>query len=368
MLLVYILIIQLTIGIVFMNGRLFKYEEIAEDLRCRLSAGKFSNGRLPSERELADYYSVNRMTLRKAVGLLEREKLVYRDRTRGTYAGPGKKLNRGNRIIALVLFGRSRKDRIHSATVMELERQARRYGGNIMLFSAENTEEAMDVLGPPARSGLIDGIILTGLVSPDSASRIKEIGVPVVLFGHLLYSSPTEGLFDRVVPDSVEYSFTAVKSAIRNGACRVALLNGPGYQWLLNVYQGYMRALVESGIEYDESLVFKCDSEFLSPEDSIIQKLYEARPDAVFIGTERLACSFVRSLRRSGGSVPEGISLFAVGTEFSDFEDFPGLNYVKISWEDMAGKALEMLFSRFAEPKLPPRSANVEFEMVMSAR
>ena len=87
------------------------------------------------------------------------------------------------------------------------------------------------------------------------------MNLPALLFGHLMYSSPVEKAFDRVYPDSVEYSYQAVKYLAKKKYKKIALINGPGYQRFLNIYQGYMRALDEFGISYDESLVEKCNSD-----------------------------------------------------------------------------------------------------------
>jgi GntR family transcriptional regulator len=59
-------------------------------LRERLAAGEFPRGApLPGELQLARNYGVSRVTLRAALALLVREKLIVRHRGRGTYVRPG---------------------------------------------------------------------------------------------------------------------------------------------------------------------------------------------------------------------------------------------------------------------------------------
>jgi len=65
-----------------------RYREIAATLRGRIRAGRFAvAGKLPVEHDLAAEFGVNRLTLRKAVGLLEAEGLVTRHRGLGTFVG-----------------------------------------------------------------------------------------------------------------------------------------------------------------------------------------------------------------------------------------------------------------------------------------
>ncbi|SEF66216.1 transcriptional regulator, GntR family [Microbacterium azadirachtae] len=62
------------------------YLRIAEALRERIDSGELGvNEPLAPERELCVEWEVSRMTVRRALGVLEREGRVHRDATRGTY-------------------------------------------------------------------------------------------------------------------------------------------------------------------------------------------------------------------------------------------------------------------------------------------
>lgn len=63
-----------------------KYLAIADALRARIDRGEFAPGdRLPSQHALADDYGVTVMTLRQALGDLERDGLVHAVRGTGTF-------------------------------------------------------------------------------------------------------------------------------------------------------------------------------------------------------------------------------------------------------------------------------------------
>ena len=66
-----------------------RYHQIYLLLRERLAAGEFASGApLPGELELAREYRVSRVTIRAALSLLAQEKLIMRQRGRGTFARP----------------------------------------------------------------------------------------------------------------------------------------------------------------------------------------------------------------------------------------------------------------------------------------
>ncbi len=66
--------------------RKIRYLEIADDLRSRLHAGDFVNGRLPSESELSEAYGASRVTVRKALDALRSEGLIAAQQGLGWFA------------------------------------------------------------------------------------------------------------------------------------------------------------------------------------------------------------------------------------------------------------------------------------------
>lgn len=65
------------------------YVQIAEHLRDNIKIGKWKEGeRIPTEKDLCDIYNVSRITIRKAIDELVREKLLYRERPKGTFVTP----------------------------------------------------------------------------------------------------------------------------------------------------------------------------------------------------------------------------------------------------------------------------------------
>ena len=69
-----------------MNGRLPRYQQIADALRQRIRSRTLAPGhRLPGQRALAGEFRVTLMTLRQALDLLERERLITQRHGLGTF-------------------------------------------------------------------------------------------------------------------------------------------------------------------------------------------------------------------------------------------------------------------------------------------
>lgn len=67
------------------------YYQIEEDIRRKIDQGIFMRGApIPSERELSETYGVSRMTVRQAVSNMVRNRLLYREKGRGTFVAEQK--------------------------------------------------------------------------------------------------------------------------------------------------------------------------------------------------------------------------------------------------------------------------------------
>lgn len=106
------------------------YVQIREYLHDKIVSGDFEvDTRLPSERQLAEQFSVSRLTVTKALKELEYEGLIYTQMGKGTYVAPNPKLNQ--QIETLTSFTediRARKkrpaSRVLSATIAAADAEA----------------------------------------------------------------------------------------------------------------------------------------------------------------------------------------------------------------------------------------------------
>lgn len=77
-----------------------KYEEIAKELRRRISEGEYAEGEmLPDQIELAKEFDVSRMTLKKAIDIIAMEGLIYKKRGVGTFVLKSSLWNNGDSKI-----------------------------------------------------------------------------------------------------------------------------------------------------------------------------------------------------------------------------------------------------------------------------
>ena len=330
----------------------FIYLQVADDLRIKIKEAVFPKGRLPSERDLSVTYKINRITLRKALGILEKEKLICRLGTKGTFVSdvlrPAKKSS--NKIIAFVLVNRNNLDQFHSVTLMALEKACRKSASQIMFFTVENREDVKAALSRVAERRILDGIIVSGLVAPPVLNEIRKLGIPLVLLGHLMYADPLEYELDRLILDSLDYSYKATEYLIKKGHREIALINGPSYQWFLNIYQGYMKALSTYNIEYSEKLAGKCGTDTPEAAFSVMKNMLEERKiSAVFAATERIARGAIDAIKEKNLKVPGDIDIISVGSDSGVYRQ-DNIAMLSFSAGELAETALKLLTDRIYNP------------------
>ena len=99
------------------------YLQIADSIIAQIEAGDLTPGdRLPSERELAERYSVTRITLRQALSILESQGLIIRRQGSGTYIADPKIEREAGRLFPFTKVLR-RKGYATGARVIMLQKE-----------------------------------------------------------------------------------------------------------------------------------------------------------------------------------------------------------------------------------------------------
>lgn len=75
------------------SATLRKHELVRQHLEAKIGRGLEPHQKLPTERELAETFNVNRVTIRHALGELERDGIIYRVQGSGTFVS-GTRINK----------------------------------------------------------------------------------------------------------------------------------------------------------------------------------------------------------------------------------------------------------------------------------
>ena len=195
----------------------------------------------------------------------------------------------------------------------------------------------------------VDGIIFTsasGKKSPLKSLFIRNI--PLVLIDRTI-----EGIndIDIVRGDSVYGAYILTKHLIDLGHKRIGIILGNrNISTALDRAEGYKKALKDSNIPIDESLIKINENSKFSKEDGyrLTKELLnmENPPTAIFGGNNLMAIGAILAIREMGLKIPDDISLVSFDDIESLSEVYPFLTVVKQPAYTMGVIATELLIRR----------------------
>lgn len=120
-----------------------------------------------------------------------------------------------------------------------------------------------------------------------------------------------------VTIDDFNGAYQATQHLIDQGCKRIAhFSNDRRLEIFKNRYLGYKQAIIDNGLEYDESLVIDTFSKVLAGRESAKQLLsLENRPDAIFSSSDFSALGAIEEIKAHKLRIPEDISVIGFSNE-----------------------------------------------------
>jgi LacI family transcriptional regulator len=322
-------------------------------LRQAIAAGRFPNGRLPTEVELAEQLGVSRETVRLAAEVLQREGLLVKIRRRGTFTrGPALALPA--RASPSTLLGYLQADypaiqgqeeaatRVVSGLMLQgANEEAGRAGFELVVRHAPHVQlrEAFQQLhqNVPLR-----GVIFASYGEEKFFRRVVGVGLPVLLLDHDLR---LPGM-NSVREDSFEGARQAVCFLASIGHRRIAFANWR--QTDLNPWRlaGYRQGLRDAGLPRSLRNVVNVELTARGAYQAVEQVLaLVPRPTALYCFNNTLARLAIEELRRRGVRVPPELSVLGGGGE-----EVPDLTCHQADWYQIGRTAVQVLLRAVTNP------------------
>lgn len=149
------------------------------------------------------------------------------------------------------------------------------------------------------KSRNVDGILYT--MSNESykyedkvVKKLEELNIPIVFLDRNIEGFPT------VTFDNIHGGYIATKSLLDAGHKNIGVITGPLFSRSgLNRYQGYKKALEESGIEFDEDKVIEGDYNFSSGYDNA-EHFINKDINAIVAANDMSAFGFIKKAKEKG--------------------------------------------------------------------
>ncbi|MEQ9453454.1 MAG: substrate-binding domain-containing protein [Phycisphaeraceae bacterium] len=324
-----------------------KYEQVKQALIKEIRSGRWESGNpFPSESQLLQKFDVSRPTLIRSLQDLVREGYLYRKQGQGTFIADEKPEQKEAATLIPVFVSAHVAKLTGDKQLVELHILE-----GIQAGLAEAGANPQDVVVRHATPGRLDGAtrafiddltIGTALVIEPSYNR--------PLWDHLGSKGWNAWSLNEAVPagncvyvDQTEAGYIATKHLIDAGRQRIALLNGPLDQfWGFGArLDGYLRALDEAGLSYDERLVRQADK----PIDSEAGRAMMAdllkldqRPDAVVGVSDAKAMGAIAAAQEAGLTIPDDLMFTSIDNTLAERSDVP-LSAVSMPFHEVGRRA-----------------------------
>lgn len=210
----------------------------------------------------------------------------------------------------------------------------------------------------------VDGIILA-LSSEaelkksfEHLSALNEVGIPIVQFDRV--EDSIKG--DKVVVDDEDSAYRAVKHFLNKGKNKIGFLSTEEHISVGRYrIKGYKKALIESGIKLDESLIQYYPSMII--DDKLIESyLKRVDVEAVLCVNEVLAVQTLRVVHCM--KIPKIMVIGYTNGYLSEYSN-PPLTSIDQHGEDIGRKAAQMLIERIeSKNQIPDRTEIVRTTLI----
>ncbi|NKY05963.1 LacI family transcriptional regulator [Cellulomonas hominis] len=247
-----------------------------------------------------------------------------------------------------------------AALASEAGRAAKEHGRVLVIEETLGDVEGERVALVDLTSRLVDGVILSPLVTPQEVV-VERIGeTPLVMLGEHRYAVRA----DHVGMDSVRAARELTEHLLATGRRRIAVVGRQdggstgGERWL-----GHVQALLAADLVPDSSLVARVKAYRRADGERAVRELLAAGalPDAVLCFNDLLALGAMHTLRQAGLAVPGDVAVAG----FDDIEEsrYAGLTTVAPDLPLLAREAVRLLVRRVENRTVPPALVEVPFRV-----
>ena len=332
-----------------------KYAVLLAWIKEKIQSGELENGqKLYSENELSRMFNLSRQTVRRAIGILEKDGLVERVRGSGTYIGG--RIGRGRkRYMNIAVISTYVDSYIFPATLQGIVSTLNEAGYMAQVsFTNNRVADEQRILKNLLEKDTVDGVIVeavkSALPNPNIPlyRELQKRHIPVLFFNcrYPELEAPVVSLDDTGV------ALDAVNYLLQNGHRKIAGIfksdDGQGKRR----YQGYVDALMAAGVELDDRKILWIDTEDQKNMKNIKASMLRRLTDctAVLCYNDEVAFSVLDILEREGIRIPGQLSVISIDGAEQSITGQVHLTTIPYPTKELGAKAAANLLELLKNP------------------
>ena len=323
-----------------------KYAEVKEHIYTLIRRGRYKPGDvIPSERDLAKEFNVNRATASRALKELEADGFVERKQGIGTYVS-----EKSNQLsaslthnIGLVIYDLAYLSMPYMTQVLRgINQTLHLYGYNLILYGMTGTDESKLLpLEEIVKKPQVDGLLIDA--GPNTIKFLYDEGFPFVQFG----SNTSQLLgydYSSVFIDSDAVIRKAVEHLYNRGRRRIAFFRGTvGLSPVERTIEAFVDICQSLGMTVNQNHV-QIGSYGEESGRNMVKNIFssEPYPDAIVANEDMIAIGALEELKNQEIRVPEDVAIIGNG----DYYLNSNLTTIKPPHYELGRKATELLIKK----------------------
>ena len=294
-----------------------KYRQLSDILRAEaIKSAESGERKFPTEKEIAERFSVSRQTVRNALSILEEEGTIERLQGSGSYIKTAAAANGSKQIAVITTFI---DDYIFPSVLNEAQRVFAEKGYSILLYATENNiGKEYEILNSLLTQDNISGILIEGsktaLPTPNGRlfDEFRGKGIPVLFF-HGIYSNIRD--FTCVMDDNSAGGTQLALHLLSKGHRKIGGIFKSDDIQGIERYYGVISALIDSGIQIDDRSFCwydTVDRKEIVTGHAFLDKFIDTRlsdRSAIICYNDEIAYNLIQGLLVKGKRVPEDVSI-----------------------------------------------------------
>lgn len=297
------------------RNRAFLYRQLSDIIKQDIEAGKFKPGdRLPSMDDLAESYSVNKVTVRRALSDLSAAGLIYSVPAQGTYVSDQPRAARppnSKQVLTVGLLSYlmvpGNTGLYHMEIIQGMRDELSKVQANLVILPVRNVVPQTKAIEQVTQANL-DAVIYLGMFDPPTLRRMVELGPPAVLVDFALRGVQV----DSILLDNRGGSYQAIEHLVGLGHRKFAVILGQEDQVATRErLDGVYEAIEHAGLPRESVQLYVGDFQREGGFRAMKQILDSATiPTAVFCFNDEMAAGALQALHaHSTLSCPRDISV-----------------------------------------------------------
>ena len=346
------------------NSPVPQYFQLQTWLTEQIQEGVFKpHDKIPTEEELVQLTGLARATVRQAIQNLVAMGYLTRKKGLGSFVLIPQLSNQKQTIVGIIVPD------IRAGYAPELARgvedTAAKSKHSLMLCSSDDLFIKAEFHANRLIENSISGVIIVPTAAADAKNRMivqkfKERSIPVVLADRAI-----GGLeIDHVTTDNYNGAYKLTRYLVSKGHTKIAFVYSGIFSTEQLRFEGYRKALEDSGLRFDSSIVVAhagpfSDDQFLKYARALLKQ--RKKMTAVFAAHDRIALSFYTATKEMGLSIPEDLSI--VGYDDLNFQGVP-LTTMHQPIYEMGVESMKLISAKVRGSADPPKSIVLESYLV----